>query len=167
MVKGARVELSDLLLVTGCDKTAGWAVAAFTEHQRGASISFEGGYTPVAGGGFSLSGSWSSTSFVQHREGPPSSADQWAILPTSSNLIASSEASPPVCYDQCVFVRGLRCKARPLRAPKVIEAAAEPRDDPPLPKDSDDDDIWNDTDNLSDYSIEDLDGGQVGSSQRV
>jgi hypothetical protein len=63
-----------------------------------------------------------------------------------------------------VFVRGLKCKARPLRAPKVIEAAAEPRDDfrPPKSHDGNQDlEEESELDNMSDYSVEDLDGHPV------
>ncbi|KAL0948303.1 hypothetical protein HGRIS_010895 [Hohenbuehelia grisea] len=100
----------DIILVTGCDKTAEWATAAFNERSRGVGISFYGGFPMVGGAEVSLSGSWQTGTSVQHRSGPVSDCGD-------------------VKYDQTIFIRSYKVKESITGAPKVIRAASEPRDD--------------------------------------
>jgi hypothetical protein len=163
--KGARIDLSELILVTGCDKAAGWGVAAFTEHQRGARITFKGSYLSLESGECLLGGSWDMHSFVQHREGSPDFTRFSRISQATTSTEVSKGAIHTLPYDQCVFLRGFKCKARvPLVAPTVIEAAAEPHEDFNPPDDADismEASMEEDSDSSSDYSIQDLDDGKV------
>lgn len=126
------IEASDLILVSGHDVTSEWALAAFTEAQRGASIFFRGGYSALAGGGLSLAGTWDSVMSAQHRSGPPNmpSPRPSSILSTISAW-KGGDVPIPVKQDQCVFMRGYKIRPRRLFAPKVLEAAAEPKDAEP------------------------------------
>ncbi|KAH8103697.1 hypothetical protein DFH11DRAFT_1734619 [Phellopilus nigrolimitatus] len=58
--EGRDIQPRDLILVTGCDLTADWAIATFSEQFSGVEVSFEVG-GPVASAGVSLWGKWSST----------------------------------------------------------------------------------------------------------
>lgn len=61
----------------------------------------------IASGELTISGSWEYSPSVQYRTGPT--------------------CDSTVKYDQTVFIRGYRIRERPILAPKVIQAAAEPR----------------------------------------
>lgn len=108
----------EIMLVTGCDKTAEWASAVFTHKGRRAKISLFGGLPTVISGELTLTGSWETSSDVQHRSGP---------ICDPGN----------VKYDQTVFIRGYRIRERFLILPKLMKAAAEPQ--PPEPRDGEED----------------------------
>jgi hypothetical protein len=136
----AQLPEGSLVLVRGCDKTTSWALAAFAERSRDASIFFNGGYVSAGGLRVKLSGSWTSSSSAEHRSGPLAETMAHRLIDDDR---VSASPFPPEC-DQCVFVRVWRIRRRvgPLRIPTFIAAAAEPedlpfhRDDavaPPLP----------------------------------
>ncbi|KAH8107367.1 hypothetical protein DFH11DRAFT_1517667 [Phellopilus nigrolimitatus] len=130
------VALHDIVLVTGCDLTAEWAMATFNESERGASVSFEVGQAPFGSGDFKLWGEWTSNVHVPHRCGPiptlpPASRESLLITGGSPS---SGQAKDN--YNQCIFIRGYRIYRRFWRVPKKIKGAAEPKDlekEPPPP----------------------------------
>jgi hypothetical protein len=120
------VVAEDLLLITGCDRTSAWSVAAFTEARRGGSIFFRGGYASVAGAGLALKGTWDAFTSAEHRSGPSGSGNRNNEITqgTTANMNLEPAQSP---RDQCVFVRGYKVRFRRLLGPKVIRAGAGPR----------------------------------------
>ncbi|KAJ7176838.1 hypothetical protein C8R46DRAFT_45231 [Mycena filopes] len=109
-----------MVIVTSCDRTFEWASAVFDDRSKDAEISFEISGISGVSAQLSFSGKWDYTSSVQHRSGP----------------IHEGTDEPKI--DQTIFIRGWKVLERPLRAPKVIRAAAEPRSRSPSP-DSDED----------------------------
>jgi len=106
------------MLVTGCDKTAEWALAAFEDKHRNAGISLTGSL-PLATAQLDLTieRRWEQSNSAQHRTGP------------------SCGVGSEIKFDQTVFIRGYKLLERHFLAPKVIKAAAGPRT--PNPKDRD------------------------------
>ncbi|KAJ7040950.1 hypothetical protein C8F04DRAFT_185870 [Mycena alexandri] len=98
-----------MMIVTGCDKTFEWASAVFDERSKDAGISFQTDAVPGLSAELTFSGKWDTSSAVQHRSGP----------------IHKGADEPKI--DQTIFIRGYKVLQRPMRAPKVIKAAAEPR----------------------------------------
>lgn len=146
---GREVPPSDIIFVTGYDKTAAWALAAFTERSRKTIIAFGGGYLPIATGGLSISGAWSSVAGVQRREGPEAFLRQ---IPANNTVISELPQS------QCVFLRSFKMRKRKWIAPEVMEGAAKPRDEPTSKDDNDDggalSEAVSDEDGSSTYTVE-------------
>ncbi|KAJ7284464.1 hypothetical protein C8J57DRAFT_693247 [Mycena rebaudengoi] len=113
------VKNGDIMLITGCDKTAEWASAVFDERSRNAGISLIADVGPVASAELTLTGRWESSTSVQHRSGP---------IYDDPELVK---------FDQAIFIRGYKVLERKIRAPKIIRAEAEPRP-PSVGEDSDD-----------------------------
>ncbi|KDQ54413.1 hypothetical protein JAAARDRAFT_196750 [Jaapia argillacea MUCL 33604] len=107
-VHGRGIQISDLLVVTGCDMTSKWAMAAFKRSAVHRYMSI-GASAP---GGFSAQ--------FSHNHG-------WSSGRRSNEELQSTGPEP---FDQCVFFRSFRLKERLLGtlAPKIIKAAARPRD---------------------------------------
>lgn len=117
---GREIELSEVVLVTGCDLTADWATAAFVEGSKKASISFTVGDPIVATAQASLWGSWQTSVNVPHRCGPSPSTRP---VPNDA-LVPRVDASPATEFNQCIFIRSFRMMERPLFLPPVLKAAA-------------------------------------------
>ncbi|TFK48867.1 hypothetical protein OE88DRAFT_515564 [Heliocybe sulcata] len=119
---GMDVELQDLYLVTGCDRTDEWAMAAFrrseSEIAASATIIVPGAANVTA----AFSCKWETTSSVLHNTGP--------YRPTSSTPTDdSSQRDKATLCNQTVFIRGYRMKKRKnwkgkQVAPVVIRASA-------------------------------------------
>ena len=121
------ITLSDLILVTGCDKTSDWACAAFSEKSKSAGIDFMTG-PGIVDGGLSIWGRWSTAHSVDSNVGPrnpiPPSAnlpsiesippalgsEELSLTRSPSNTMSPSSISsaPPSTSNQCVFLRGYR-----------------------------------------------------------
>jgi hypothetical protein len=115
-------------LVYGCDKSASWAAAAFTESSSSGSVFFNGGLTggPLA----ELRGSWSlhHCASAEVNEGPmPGSPDSFRLGTTPPN--AAYNFFPSNCRET-VFVRAytIKRKLAGLMWPLRIAAGAGPRD---------------------------------------
>jgi hypothetical protein len=125
--QGHNVQLSDLILVTGVDLTKDFSMLAF-EHAGGDfSVEFNVGVSQVASASASAWGSWRTITSVHKNWGPqellPPGSARRAITATDQD-----RSGPSDDYCQCVFVRGYRMRERRLLWPKVMKAAAEPRD---------------------------------------
>jgi hypothetical protein len=119
-----------ITLVYGCDKSASWAVAAFTERSSDGSVFFNGGM--IAGASPAspqLRGSWSHLRRVgaEFRDGP---APEIASRPvdTAAAVSGVSGIFPSNCRDP-IFVRAFRIKRKMvgLKWPLRIRAGAGPR----------------------------------------
>ncbi|KDQ54312.1 hypothetical protein JAAARDRAFT_697179 [Jaapia argillacea MUCL 33604] len=119
---GCEIEVSDLILVTGCDLTTQWAMAAFSTTDVRASASVGGQVPGAISAKFSLKGGWTTTRFVHHHWGPQPS--RWMTKAPETPSSQPTDKLP----DQCVFLRGYRVKERRFLGPKVIEAGAGPHD---------------------------------------
>ncbi|KDQ18584.1 hypothetical protein BOTBODRAFT_104256 [Botryobasidium botryosum FD-172 SS1] len=127
----------DIILVTGCDLTTSWAVAAFRQEARDVSISLEIG---LVGGSGSLASrlAWSSDRHVEHNSGPRTRLAQGAVGVSSGALVLTgnnthlSQSSSSLAqainssYNQCVFIRSYRWKKRKFLPLKKMCAAARP-----------------------------------------
>ena len=132
---GRNIDVSDLILVTGCDKTSDWACAAFSKTSSSASASLQvGGFVQ---GGLRVWGCWEREGSVFSNEGPRSlvpptqpaipaslpantstpNATSWTSLLRPLKGVFQSPQSPkssstPVSLlapsNQCVFLRGYR-----------------------------------------------------------
>lgn len=67
---GRDLSLTDLILVTGCDRTSEWACAAWSEKTKSARLSFIAGIPGVAQGNLSLWGRWESSHSLDKNVGP-------------------------------------------------------------------------------------------------
>lgn len=111
------VELRDIVLVTGCDMTANWATATFTDRTINAVVSFQAGQAAV-GAETSLWGSWQTSVGVPHRCGPQ------PMHPPSPGEITPLPLVP--AFNQCIFIRTYRVHERPMFLPNTIIANAGP-----------------------------------------
>ena len=135
---GRNIDVSDLILVTGCDKTSDWACAAFSKTSKSASASLQvGGFVQ---GGLRVWGRWEHEGSVFSNEGPrslvpPTQPDIPANLPENTSTHSETSwtsllkplkgvfqspqdaespksSGTPVCplapSNQCVFLRGYR-----------------------------------------------------------
>ena len=119
---GRGLSVTDLILVTGCDKTSNWACAAWSDSSHSASASFVVEAPGLVQGSASIWGHWESSSSVDRNAGPhrldptiPTNpvfqsplSDAMSIDEPPSLQEPSHEAPlvPPVRSNQCVFVRG-------------------------------------------------------------
>jgi hypothetical protein len=120
------LSLSDLILVTGCDKTSQWACAVWSEKTRSARLSFVAGAPGIAEGSATLWGSWASSQIVDEHVGPQplgpvadrssqsisfnvTSIGESPPLEMSSNVPPLGRSSKS---NQCVFLRGFRMSDR-------------------------------------------------------
>jgi hypothetical protein len=110
------IKLSDLILVTGCDKSRQWATATYFRHVREMSATLGAQVAPIVEAKFSLSAGWRTTQAVNTRRGPPHLGNEGAQDDTSSETLVNN---------QCIFLRGFYVKERRLRiAPRVMKAGA-------------------------------------------
>ena len=132
---GRIVEMSDLILVTGCDKTSNWACAAFEETSKSASATLQVQVGGFVQGDLRVWGRWEHEGSVNAKEGPkmlvppaqstqPASPPANTSTPTSkrwTSLLAplnklltshqdaeNSDSSDTPAPNQCVFLRGYR-----------------------------------------------------------
>ena len=119
---GRGLSVTDLILVTGCDKTSDWACAAWADISHSASASFMVDAPGLVQGNASIWGRWESSSSVDRNAGPqrldPTIPTSPVVQSPSSDAMSIDEPSslqeplriaplvPPTCSDQCVFVRG-------------------------------------------------------------
>jgi hypothetical protein len=122
---GYALEEGDIVFVTGCDKTPGWAIAAFSGSSNNLSFEFRGGFIPIAGAGFVLAGGWTNMGTVQHRSGPD---DTVRFASAITDLEGDALPSEPPSA-QTTFVRIKKAYRRRSLIPRVLRAAAEPRTD--------------------------------------
>lgn len=130
-LRGLELRMEDIVLVTGCDLTTNWAVAAFTNHETDASIQLQMG-SSFQGLGLGTHISWKNERNVERNWGPREVFGASIHLPGPPVAMSSTHISelPSVMddsyQDQCVFVRGYRVKLRGRLLPKKLMAAAEP-----------------------------------------
>ncbi|KAI0029230.1 hypothetical protein K488DRAFT_33806, partial [Vararia minispora EC-137] len=109
--------MEELILVTGCDRTQPWALAAFTSTSVSAGISFD-------------------LSVLSSTVATPSL--KWTVLQREGHSIPYNYGPRPEQDprpNQCIFIRGYRAKKRPLQLlPVKILGAAEPRPDDGEPR---------------------------------
>jgi hypothetical protein len=120
---GHDVSLSDLILVTGCDKTSEWACAAWSENTKSLKATFFAGASFIAEGSANIWGRWESAESLDKNVGPqplvptvpavnttpqvtPQQPDAMLIDDPPPLQIVPLIAPPPAT--QCVFVRGYR-----------------------------------------------------------
>ncbi|KZT65354.1 hypothetical protein DAEQUDRAFT_530732 [Daedalea quercina L-15889] len=138
------VKKEDIIFVTGWTKTSRWAVGAFASGGKAVELSLTVGYEAHAHATFNLSSSTgSSKSWYQHSGPIPEAVDN--DRPLSGQRTSErgrgrgrrnrGRSIPPSRkLDQCIFLRFCQCKERlrgilPSLLPKVINAAAGPKDD--------------------------------------
>ena len=102
----------DIIFVSGCVKTAEWALAAATHRARECELMFGGEFAPSAKAAFSFGVSQESAASMEHRSGP------------ERTLEDSTDEDGLPKRDQCVFLHYYKFKRRRILAPKVIRAAA-------------------------------------------
>lgn len=97
--RGYDLRVEDIVLVSGCVKTSGWALAAYSDQESGGSFSV----SLSASGLFTFSPNYNTEdkhyAGVQHREGPA--------------------AGPSSSQDQCVFVQYYKCLPKGLGAARI------------------------------------------------
>ncbi|KAA1470055.1 hypothetical protein DENSPDRAFT_879420 [Dentipellis sp. KUC8613] len=140
------LRLEDHILVTGCDRTTTWAVAAFTSVDFDSKISLSVDFAGVGSASFASSMSWTHDGSAQYNWGPDqrspvSTAELTRAVTGGGDISSSSSANQlhkPINteFNQCVFIRGFRAKRRSRFLPVKLKAAAEPVD---LKKSPDDD----------------------------
>jgi hypothetical protein len=127
--QGHDVQLADLILVTGVDLTKDFSMLAFEHAGADFSAEFKVDAPQVMSASASAWGSWRTMTSVHKNWGP-----QELLPPSLARLTipaAAHQDQPGTILDdycQCVFVRGYRMRERRLLWPKVMKAAAEPRD---------------------------------------
>ncbi|KZT29967.1 hypothetical protein NEOLEDRAFT_1174934 [Neolentinus lepideus HHB14362 ss-1] len=112
---GFGIELSDLFLVTGCDRTTQWATAVFRNYSSDISASASIAVPEMGGGSAQWSSRWETSASVMHNRGP----DRVLRQPEGSS--GNGDSLPA---NQSVFIRGFRMKARKPLAPRVIRGSA-------------------------------------------
>ncbi|TFY69528.1 hypothetical protein EVG20_g3117 [Dentipellis fragilis] len=132
------LRMEDLVLVTGCDRTTTWAVAAFTSTDFDSRIQLSVDFAGVGSASFASSLSWTHDENAQYNWGPDSETSvltnelTGAVTDGGDISMSSSQGQlqKPINtkYNQCVFVRGLRAKSRGRFLPIKLKAAAEPID---------------------------------------
>nr|VWO96437.1 N/A [Ganoderma boninense] len=100
----------DIIFVSGCVKTAEWALAAATDRARDGEIAFGGDFGPAGQASFSVSATREVSMSWEHRRDPHGT---------------QGEGSKPSKFDQCVFLHYYKVKHRPFFVPKVLRAATE------------------------------------------
>ncbi|KAI0061929.1 hypothetical protein BV25DRAFT_1916584 [Artomyces pyxidatus] len=126
------IRLDDIILVTGCDLTPSWAMAAFMSRESDSSVSvhFDSGVTGSIAANLSIS--WSNNCNAVYNYGPEerfrSTSNESRRLPPSTEYSDVSRGALVPASDQCVFVRGFSMKRRRFLPGKRLKAHAEPRD---------------------------------------
>lgn len=122
-MQGLGLRMEDIVLVTGCDLTSAWAVAAFTDSGVDASVQLHVGATPAGAVDFGTNVSWRNERNVERHWGPRRRMTYgFGADPFQQVATPSSE------QNQCIFIRGYRVKFRSRFLPKKLVAAAEPVD---------------------------------------
>ncbi|KAJ7592792.1 hypothetical protein C8J56DRAFT_482928 [Mycena floridula] len=93
-VRGRMIPDDSLYLVTGCDKTRSWGVAAFSDISRSGGVDLKLLAAGASGVGGSVAYSWHKPNSVAARSGPHSSDSGFSMS------------------NQCVFLRGFRITGR-------------------------------------------------------
>lgn len=121
-IQGLGLRMEDIVLVTGCDLTSAWAVAAFTDRGVDASVQLHVGTTA---GTVDLGAniSWRNERNVERHWGPRRRA-AFDNGPTYMNPV-QLDAVPSSEQNQCIFIRGYRVKFRSRFLPKKLVAAAD------------------------------------------
>ncbi|EJD01902.1 uncharacterized protein FOMMEDRAFT_29043 [Fomitiporia mediterranea MF3/22] len=128
-----RITLRDIVLVTGCDLTADWATAVFVEKSTQCEVEFKAcDPASLTTGSVGFWGTWQSSVNVPHRCGPcpvqpPSTPSTRHTIEPVQQLNTDPLLVEPN-YNQCIFLRGFRVQDRRVLSPKIIKAAAEPKD---------------------------------------
>lgn len=119
----AYVQLSDLILVTGCDMTADWATAVFVSNATKASIAFNVGDS-MGSAQAAAWGSWNTSRAINvpNRCGPQSSAGLTSSA-SSGDLVPRRDINENADFNQCIFIRGFRVKERLFFSRKLVAAA--------------------------------------------
>ncbi|EIM79906.1 uncharacterized protein STEHIDRAFT_172904 [Stereum hirsutum FP-91666 SS1] len=122
-MQGLGLRMEDIVLVTGCDLTSAWAVAAFTDSGVDASVQLHVGATPAGAVDIGTNVSWRNERNVERHWGPRRRMTSgFGADPFQQVATPSSE------QNQCIFIRGYRVKFRSRFLPKKLVAAAEPVD---------------------------------------
>ena len=114
------IELCDLILVTGCDLTRQWAMAAYFRRSRQINAALTAQAAPVAVANFSLSAGWSTTQPMNTRRGPPQALH--LQVRQDDNEIQNDNRT--LANNQCIFLRGFYLKERIIWGPRVMKAGA-------------------------------------------
>ncbi|THG99190.1 hypothetical protein EW026_g3110 [Hermanssonia centrifuga] len=121
--QGHGIDVEDLLLVTGCDMTADYAMLAFTQNDRRREVRFEAGIQNIA----STSASWGKWQcqfpIVYDSWGPQDHVMENVVCEGNDNA-----GKTQLKHNQCVFLRAFRVYRRAKLLPKVIKAGAGPHD---------------------------------------
>ena len=116
------IELSDLILVTGCDLTCQWATATYFRSNREINAALGAQVPSVAEARFSLSAGWRTNQAVNTRQGPP----QYHHQQSDQVHEGTQNRSEPLIKNQCIFLRGFYVRDRILW--RAMKAAAGDRD---------------------------------------
>lgn len=108
-VLGHDVALSDLILVTGCDKTSAWACAAWSEKNKSLKATFFAGAPGIVEGNANIWGRWESAESLDRNVGPqPLVPPSRVTSQQSDDMLIEDPPSSPSPSNQCVFLRGYR-----------------------------------------------------------
>lgn len=137
---GFALDVDKLYFVRGFIKSKAWATMTFDKASSSYSGAVSVGYGPA---GISLSATWS-----DEMQSPPVTRSGPSLRSVPGRQLLSitdgSRTTPQSPYydaprNQCIFLSYYKMKVRRFLAPKVIKAAAEPRDpSPPGSSDSED-----------------------------
>ncbi|OCH89485.1 WD40 repeat-like protein [Obba rivulosa] len=136
---GLELEVDKLFFVCGYIKSKAWAIMTFDKASSSYSGSVDVGYGPT---GIALNMTWKDERYAPTltRTGPLRSvpySDRLAI--TDSTPTSSRSLFYDAPYNQCIFLNYYKIKPRRWFGPKVIKAAAEPRDSSADASDGEDD----------------------------
>lgn len=120
---GRGLSLTDLILVTGCDRTSDWACGAWSDSSHSESVSFVIEQPSLLRDRAGTWGRWKGSDSFDRNSGPQRLGSQFAISVTSRSLPSDATPDrppglqvsshvlpqdPPPNSNQCVFVRGFR-----------------------------------------------------------
>ncbi|TFY72145.1 hypothetical protein EVG20_g860, partial [Dentipellis fragilis] len=135
---GLSLHMEDLILVTGCDCTTTWAVAAFTSTDFDGHVQLSVDFSSAGSVSFASGLRWMRDENAQCNWGPDPdtsvSTDELAnaVMEGGDVSVTPSAGQLPnpinTKYNQCVFVRGFRAKSRGRFFPLKLKATAEPLD---------------------------------------
>lgn len=115
---GRGLALTDILFVTGCDKTSDWACAAWSEKTSSITLSFIANVAGVAQGNATVWGRWESSQSLDENLGPQRLIPPSEVMSINDPMSINESMDPsidvaarpmtPHNSSQCVFVRGFR-----------------------------------------------------------